>query len=119
MYSLFKTLIAFALVSSAISAAFCGTTNERRPPITILNPPEQDFFSKELFFHGIPIKAQQVVSDAAMYAAFGRLSLLLSNLPVVVTNLVAAKVELHLIGKEQVATDLPEWREDKGKPLPE
>ncbi|MGA2246848.1 MAG: hypothetical protein ABSH48_17790 [Verrucomicrobiota bacterium] len=90
-----------------------------RPPITRLSPPEQDFFSKELFFQGIPIKAHQVVSDEAMYAAYERLSLLLSNLPIVVTNLVAAKVELHIIGKDQVTTDLPEWRQDKGKPLPE
>ena len=119
MHILFKTLAAGAIAASALSVAFCGTTNEMLPPITILNPPEYAFFSKELSFHGIPIKAHQVVSDEAMYAAYDRLSLLLSNLPVVVTNLVAAKVELHIIGKDQVTTDLPEWREDKGKPLAE
>jgi alpha-glucosidase len=36
-----------------------------------------------------------------------------------VSNLVAAHVELHIIGKDQVTTDLPEWRHDKGKPLEE
>ena len=60
-----------------------------------------------------------MVSDEALYAAFDRLSMMLNHQPVVVSNLVAAKVELHIIGKDQVTTDLPEWREDKGKPLPE
>jgi alpha-glucosidase len=44
---------------------------------------------------------------------------MLRHVPVVVSNLVAAKVELHIIGKDQVTTDLPEWRHDKGKPLAE
>ena len=56
--------------------------------------PEKDFFSKLLDFHGIPIKAHQVVSDEAMYAAYDRLALLFTNLlpkqPMVITNLVAA-----------------------------
>jgi hypothetical protein len=33
--------------------------------------------------------------------------------------LIAARVELHIIGRDQVTTDLPEWRQDKGKPIPE
>src|SRR5205807_820888 len=28
-------------------------------------------------------------------------------------------VELHITGRSQVTTDLPEWRQDKGKPLAE
>jgi alpha-glucosidase len=119
MKSIFKTLIGFAIAPLAINAAISGTTNETKPAITILNPPELEFFSKQLSFGGIPIKAHKVVSDEALYAAFDRVSMMLSNQPVVVSNLVAAKVELHIIGKDQVTTDLPEWREDKGKPLPE
>lgn len=119
MYNSLKTLLAGALASLAVGVALGETTNEVRPAITILNPAEQGFFSKELRFQGIPIKAHQVVSDEALYAAYDRLSRLLADLPLVVTNLVAAKVELHIIGQDQVTTDLPEWREDKGKPLAE
>lgn len=93
------------------------------PAIRRLDPPEKDFFSKGLDFHGISIKAHQVVADEALYAAYGRLSLLFSNLltkqPMVISNLVAAGAELHIIGRDQVTTDLPEWRHDKGKPLAE
>ncbi len=87
--------------------------------IVLLDPPEQGFFAKRLDFHGIPIKAHKVVADAALYAAYDRLALELVHLPRVVSNLVAAGVELHLIGRNQVTTDLPEWRQDKGKPLAE
>jgi len=87
--------------------------------IIVLEPPEKDFFSKELFYENIPIKASSVVVDKALYAAYGDLSMMLSNLPMVASNLVAAGVELHIIGRDQVTTDLPEWRQDKGKPLAE
>src|SRR5205814_161045 len=93
------------------------------PTITIIDPPEKDFFSKVVDFHGISIKAHRVVADEALYAAYNRLSSLFSNLlimqPLVISNLVAAGAELHIIGRDQVTTDLPEWRHDKGKPLAE
>ena len=90
-----------------------------RPRIVALVPPEEGFFEKELFCLGIPIKAPRVVVDEALFAADGRLSMMLTNLPMVASNLVAAGVELHIIGRDQVTTDLPEWRQDKGKPLAE
>jgi len=82
-----------------------------------LEPPEQGFFSKRLDYQGIPIKAHEAVVDEALLAARDRLATLLANLPVVVSNLAAAGVELHIIGRDQVTTDLPEWRQDKGHPI--
>jgi alpha-glucosidase len=90
-----------------------------KPAIAILEPPEKEFFSKRLDFHGIPIKAHKVVTDEAMYAAYDRLSMQLTNQPMVISNLAAAGAELHIIGRDQVTTDLPEWQHDKGKPLRE
>src|SRR5262249_30413966 len=86
-----------------------------RPKIELIQPPEKEFFSKLLDFHDIPIKAHMVVADEAMYAAYDRLALLFTNLlskqPMVISNLVAAGAELHIIGRDQVTTDLPEWRQ--------
>jgi alpha-glucosidase len=93
--------------------------SELLPPLVHLDPPEKGFFSKELFFNGIPIKSHEVVADEALRAAYARLSLELAHLPMITSNLVAAKVELHIIGRDQVTTDLPEWLHDKGKPLEE
>jgi alpha-glucosidase len=82
-------------------------------------PPEKDFFAKVLFYQGIPIKAPKEVEDDALYAARSRLSMMLSNLPSVCSNLARASAELHIIGRNQVTSDLPEWRFDKGKKLAE
>ncbi|MGC3956576.1 MAG: hypothetical protein QM813_00950 [Verrucomicrobiota bacterium] len=105
--------------ATAPTNAPAQSTNATKPQITQLTPPEKDFFSKELDYQGIPIKAHQVVSDEAIYVARERLAMMLQHLPVIASNLVSAKVALHIIGKDQVTTDLPEWRHDKGKPLAE
>ena len=90
-----------------------------KPAITRLAPPEKDFFAKQLLFRGLPIKAPAVVSDEALQAAYERLDGMLRKLPEVADKLARAGVELHIIGRDQVTTDLPEWRHDKGKPLAE
>jgi alpha-glucosidase len=110
-----------AIILSTLSGLAAGSKSapEVRPKIIALEPPEKNFFSKELRYENIPIKAPTVVEDEALYAAYDRLSRMLSRLPMVASNLFAAGVELHIIGRDQVTTDLPEWRHDKGKPLAE
>ena len=110
-------------IGASADVATIETGRGSKLQITIIDPAEKGFFSKVLDFHGIPIKAHRVVADEALMAAYSRLSLLLTNLiikqPLVIANLVAAGAELHIIGRDQVTTDLPEWRHDKGKPLAE
>src|SRR5580765_8584314 len=112
----------FWIFALLLLVALPGRGGEK-PAIAVIDPPEKEFFSKQLDFHGIPIKAHQVVVDDALYAAYDRLTVLLGRLssqqPNVLSNLVAARAELHIIGRDQVTTDLPEWRHDKGKPLAE
>lgn len=123
----FLGFLFWLLVASAVSLmpddSAAQTDAGRNPQITIIDPPEKDFFSKELDFHGIPIKAHKVVTDEALYAAHDRLSMMFSHLltkqPMVLSNLAAAGAALHIIGRDQVTTDLPEWRHDKGVPRPE
>jgi hypothetical protein len=122
MKQLMTLALAVAMISSKALAAAepsAASAAELSPSIIHIDPPEKGFFSKELLFNGIPIKSHEVVSDEALRAAYGRLSLELDHLPMITSNLVAAKVELHVIGKDQVTTDLPEWQHDKGKPLEE
>lgn len=108
-----------ALIVSLPTAFAAQSTNLHYPMIQRIDPPEKEFFSKRLDFHGIQIKAHEVVVDEALYAACDRLSMMLTNLPMVTSNLAAAGACLHIIGRDQVTTDLPEWRHDKGKPLEE
>ena len=90
-----------------------------QPAITAISPPERDFYAKRLDYEGIAIKAATNVVDEALFAAYDRLSMMLSNLPSVRVKLAEEGAELHIIGRDQVTTDLPEWRHDKGKPLAE
>jgi alpha-glucosidase len=119
------TVISALAIAGANEGLAAGDETRGGPisEITILNPPEQGFFSKELVYHGIPIKAHEVSADAAMDEAYRRVSMMLTNLlvrqPMLISNLVASGVELHIIGRHQVTSDLPEFRELKGKPLPE
>jgi len=90
-----------------------------RVSIVGIDPPEEGFYAKRLDYEGILIKAPTNVVDEALFAARDRLSMMLGNLPGVRVSLSKAGAELHIIGRDQVTTDLPEWRQDKGKPLTE
>ena len=88
-------------------------------PIKKIEPPEKDFYAKELDYHGLPIKGAAVVSDAAFYEAWRRVDDLLRHNPSILQNLLRAGSEVHIIGKDQAQTDLPEFRSRKGVPLRE
>jgi alpha-glucosidase len=88
-----------------------------RGKIVAIEPPEMGFFSKLLDYDGIPIKAHKDVADEALYEAKVRLWRMLHQIPNVHANLKMAGAELHIIGKNQVTSDLPEHRHLKGKPF--
>src|SRR5438874_7841651 len=92
-----------------------AVATEQKLTICALDPPEKEFFAKVISFHGIPIKAPKEVAEDALFAAYERLSMMLSNQPTVISNLASAGAELHIIGREQVTSDLPEHRHLKGK----
>jgi alpha-glucosidase len=112
-------LFLFAATGMCSAAESVAPTAASRPNITVVDPPESGFFAKRLDYEGIAIKAPTNVMDEALFAAYGRLSMMLSNLPSVRVKLRTVGAELHIIGRDQVTTDLPEWRHDKGKALAE
>ncbi len=89
----------------------------QEPKITPIVPQEQGFFDKRTDYEGIPIRANKVVVDEAMFEARRRMAMVLKNMPNATKNLVAAKAELDIIGRDQVTSDLPEFRDQKGKPF--
>jgi alpha-glucosidase len=114
-------LLTLALAAAAllpISNSIADDTADETA-IQRISPPEKDFFSKVLHYRGIPIKSSEEVADEALFAARARLSLMLTNLPGVCEKLRSRRAELHIIGRNQVTSDLPEWRFDKGKKLEE
>jgi hypothetical protein len=87
------------------------------PEIQTLDPPESGFFSKKLDYKGIPIKSHTVVADVALREAYRRIDRLLQHNPVICSNLIQAGAQEQIIGRNQVTSDLPEFRHLKGKPL--
>src|SRR5262250_1728335 len=85
-----------------------GATTYDKDGIQVIDPLEQGFFAKVLEYEGIPIKAPAVVDNKALLIARDRLRRQLKNLPEVRFNLKVAGAELHIIGKDQVTSDLPE-----------
>jgi hypothetical protein len=96
-----------------ICASICNaqSLHEIKP----LNPPDMQFYAKEIDYEGIAIKAPLVVADAALVEARRRLAMMLHSLPDVIANLSSEGAELHIIGKNQGTSDLPEHRHEKSK----
>lgn len=86
-------------------------------PVVTIAPPEHNFYSKQIEFEGIPIKAAEAVENRALHIAHQRLSKLFvgfgSYRSLILANLVRQGVELHVIGRLQNMTDLPENRSRK------
>ncbi len=80
-----------------------------------ISPPESGFYSKEIDFQGLPIKAPEVVADSALQEARRRMQMMLGNVPAIRAALVNSGSELHIIGKDQQTSDLPENRSMRGK----
>lgn len=110
----------FILGVSGMAVVADSTTKKMAttiPSIDRLDPPLRDFFEKRIDCGGVLILSAGVVADEALLEAHRRLSEQLAGIPEVHANLARAGAELHIIGKDQVPSDLPELREYKGKPF--
>lgn len=112
-------LMAALLLAGLAPAWTDEATRSAETVIARIDPPEHGFYAKRLDYDGIAIKASTNVVDDALVAARDRLSMMLGDVPGVRARLREAGAELHIIGRDEVTTDLPEWRHDKGKPLAE
>ncbi len=81
-----------------------------------INPPEQDFYAKKIDCLGVWIKAPEAVADEALLEACRRIHFQISRNEGIRHNLVEVGAGLHIIGKDQVTSDLPENRHWKGRP---
>ena len=107
--------IALTVLTNLLSAI--AAEQPAAEKILPIDPPEKGFYAKRLDYEGIPIKAHKDVSDEALVQAKTRLAMMLGNLPSAREKLRKAGAELHIIGRNQVTSDLPEHRHLKGKPF--
>jgi hypothetical protein len=113
-----RRIVFFLLVTSlGLLRLSTAARSAETPAVMPIDPPENGFFSKRLDYEGIPIKAHKDVADEALYQGRARLAMMLDKLPEVHRRLQKAGAELHIIGRSQVTSDLPEFRRMKGKPF--
>ena len=87
-----------------------------RPSVIALVANHTSFFTKELLVHGIPIRAHKDVSDGALYVAADRISRMLRAQPEqVLTRLRRRRASIHIVGRRQQVSDLPEHRALRGR----
>jgi hypothetical protein len=103
-----------------------GTTNapSGTPPPKVITPPEvffekipekdrdaaRRFYAKYLDIHGMPVAASADVADEALQRTHYLVTHLLAGRPDILQAMVKNGTRLIVIGKDQVYTDMPEYR---------
>ena len=104
---LMLTTLAFAVTMPARS--------QDRPVVQPSGPAVPGFFKKYVDCGGIPVRSSAAVADEALRQGCARISLMLRNVPAVRNALVRRGAELHIIGRDEQTSDLPEFRDRRGK----
>jgi hypothetical protein len=134
----FRRTFGLGLLLTIALSACTATPTGNTPPVTdptpkpILNPTScvigappaslglDVFYGKYCSVRGIPLVAASVVPDAAFNEAWNVLENMLTGVSsAVVQKIIANKIRIGIIGKNQLTTDMPEYRNlDKDFPLP-
>src|SRR5690348_16085854 len=78
-------------------------------------PTSPEFFKKHLDCDGIAIRSSSAVADEALRQGCNKITLMLQHIPEVRHALVRRGAELHIIGRDEQTSDLPEFRRRRGK----
>ncbi|MEO7111205.1 MAG: hypothetical protein ABI183_12275, partial [Polyangiaceae bacterium] len=73
-------------------------------------PPPTKFYTQSIDANGVTIRASAKVEKATLETIRARVARVLANAPAIAANLKNAKVELHVIARGEVITDLPEYQ---------
>lgn len=70
----------------------------------------REFYAKYLSVEGMPVVAAAEVDDRALHRTWDIVKHMLAGRPDIIRQMVADKMYLVIIGKDQVYTDMPEYR---------
>jgi hypothetical protein len=77
-------------------------------------PADSGFFKRYLNCGGIAVRSSSAVEFEALRLACEKISLMLKNIPRVRQALVGRGAELHIIGRDERTSDLPEFQSQRG-----
>lgn len=110
------------LAAAPVSATAQATRRNTVPPVTkvpdsffqLLREEDRDvarrFYAKHIDVKGMPVVAAGVVDDAALQRTYTIVTRMLAGRPDVLQAMVKNRMYLIIIGKDQVYTDMPEYR---------
>ena len=110
-------LIVFFIIFINLRSAIVRALNMDHPvvdTVQIIDPPLLGFYSKYLICNGIAIRSGSVVDDEALHVAYSKILMMTRRMDVANKNMVKNGVELHIIGRYQQTSDLPEHADEKG-----
>jgi hypothetical protein len=95
-----------AVLSAAGAQAQTSTVKESRPAV-------RDFFDKYVDCRGLLIRSARVVEDRALELACSKVTTMLAHTSQARANLLEWQAKLHVIGRDQQPSDLPELRKER------
>ncbi|HEY2952775.1 MAG TPA: hypothetical protein VGK40_09340 [Verrucomicrobiae bacterium] len=115
-------MVALALLLSSVRTLAQSPLTADAPPVTA--PPgsffdlvaqrnrelARHFYTKYIDVQGLPVVAASEVADAALQRTYSIVTRLLAGRPDVLQAMVKTNMYLIIIGKDQVYTDMPEYR---------
>jgi hypothetical protein len=112
-----RLMVVLAAIASALSLARAEEPGVARPPesfFSIVDERDRDaarnFYSKYIDVAGMPVVAHADVADEALVRVHEIVTHMLSGRPDITAALVERRMYLIVIGKDQVYTDMPEYR---------
>jgi len=106
-WPLFLLAVLLGVLSPRDADAQTSDVHESRPPV-------RDYYDKYVDCGGLFIRSARVVDDLALQLACGKVTKMLSRAPQAKANLLEWQAELHIIGRNQQPSDLPELRSYRG-----
>lgn len=114
--------LALGVVLTAHSSSSSSSSSSSYPPVT--SPPEaffqivperdrevaRAFYKKYINVKGMPVVAAGEVADVALQRTYSIVTHMLAGRPDVLNAMVSNRMYLIIIGKDQVYTDMPEYR---------
>ena len=115
--SLVRAAVVFLVVASWRAAGLCADPTVSAPPesfFQIVDERDRDiarrFYAKYIDVAGMPVVAHADVADQALVRVHEIVTHMLAGRPDVTAALVKNRMYLIIIGKDQVYTDMPEYR---------
>jgi hypothetical protein len=111
-----KSAFFFAAASFAFAVTIPAMPAKagERPVVESSGSAAASFFKKSVDCDGIAVRSSSAVADEALRQGCEKVSLMLKNIPMVRNVLVRRGAELHIIGRDEQTSDLPEFQQQRG-----